>query len=90
MQVLENKHLHLFPVNTEEDRILANKAQSELERDQQFLKYGDTELLGNLDLTNVESSAKTSASDDIKLENEPMYNKVLDVSDLNELSSLAD
>lgn len=87
---MTHKHTHLFPVNTEEERLLASKAQSELERDQQFLKHGDTELLGNLDLTNIESIENLSPSDDVILENDSMYNKVLDVSDINELSSLAD
>jgi hypothetical protein len=92
VQVLTNKHTHLFPVNTEEERILQNKAITELERDGEFLKHGNVELLENISL-NQKSTTDTptpTPTDTLLLDNSPMYNKVLDVSDLNELSSLAD
>eukprot|EP00801_Mesodinium_rubrum_P001068 Mrub_01068.p1 GENE.Mrub_01068~~Mrub_01068.p1 ORF type:complete len:760 (+),score=136.67 Mrub_01068:47-2326(+) len=89
VQFLTNKHTHLFPVETEEDKLLANKALSEIERDDQFLKHGDTQLLENIDLK--EKDDQITITDETKvLEREPMYSKVLDVSDISELSSLAD
>jgi hypothetical protein len=90
VQVLTNKHTHLFPVNTEEERILQNKAITELERDGEFLKHGNVELLENISLNQKSTTDTPTPTDTLLLDNSPMYNKVLDVSDLNELSSLAD
>lgn len=71
VQFLTNKHTHLFPVETEEDKLLANKALSEIERDDQFLKHGDTQLLENIDLK--EKDDQITITDETKvLEREPM------------------
>lgn len=92
VKFLTSKHTHLFPIHNEEDQLLADKALSELKRDQQFLKHGDTQLLENIDLSNNDNDNITpvNVNESEVLNNEPMQSKVLDVSDINELSSLAE
>lgn len=87
---MTSKHIHLFPIVTDEDKSLADKAKLELERDEQFLKYGDTQLLENIDLKEKDQIVNLDTNEDKVLQRELLYSKVLDVTDLNELSNIAD